>query len=111
MGGYDGVPSLFRKETVQEMCQFCNIGNSFIETNFKDCMGPQPNGMDHSKCPADTMTWETTTTTTTTTTLCESKPALELKTPSYSNLGGQGPDAGPEGILYPNAGTIRGVLV
>merc|ERR1719463_466891 len=76
--GYDGVIPLFRKEIVQNMCKFCHIGSSWFDSNFKECMGPQPNGMDHSKCPADTMTWETTTTTTTTTTVCETNPTLEL---------------------------------
>jgi len=37
---------------------------------------------------------------------------LTLKTPEYSNLGGQGPDTGsPEAVLYPEAGTIQGKTV
>jgi len=69
----------------------------------------------------------TTTTTTTTTTLpavsttasaedsanaCSNSVTLTLNAPTYSNLGGQGPDLDqPEGILYPDAGVIDGVPV
>jgi hypothetical protein len=42
---------------------------------------------------------------------CTIEPLI-LKTPSYSNLGELGPDAGnPEGILYPEAGVINGQVV
>jgi hypothetical protein len=42
---------------------------------------------------------------------CTIEPLI-LKTPSYSNLGEQGPDAGnPEGILYPEAGVVNGQVV
>merc|ERR1719454_213107 len=43
--------------------------------------------------------------------VCDSNPVLQLVTPTYSNLGGKGPDAGEKGLLYPNAGVINGVSV
>merc|ERR1719201_1174757 len=43
---------------------------------------------------------------------CTSDERLMLKTPEYSNLGGNGPDTGsPEAVLYPEAGTIQGKTV
>jgi hypothetical protein len=43
---------------------------------------------------------------------CTDGPALTLKRPVHSNLGGQGPDLeAPEEILYPEAGVIDGQVV
>lgn len=103
--GYDGITSLFRKESVQAMCASCDIGTSWFDTMFKSCMDDPRN----SKCPAETMSFETTTTTTPS--ICDANPTLQLKTPEYSNLGGQGPDASEKGLLFPKAGMINGVAV
>jgi len=42
---------------------------------------------------------------------CNENAVLQLKSPSFSNLGGKGPDAGEKGVLFPSAGMIKGVSV
>lgn len=81
---------------------------------------------------ATTVTTTTTTITTTTTTttvlitttaaartttsaaapnVCQQNPKFQLTAPTYSNLGGKGPDAGEQGILFQRVGVVNGVPV
>jgi len=76
------------------------------------CAALAPTPIPPTAAPAATTTPAAVTTTLDPVVLncpCTNGVALELKTPLYSNLGGQGPDlSSPASILYPDAGVYKG---